>query len=166
MKYKKAAGFFVALLALFVVLIAAVPEGMPEPVTVAGRVIDGDTLEVNGKSVRLLGVDAAEKSKCFYEEAKQELARLTLDQPVRLESDPLNNDTDEYGRLLRYVYLPDGTLINAQLISNGFARHLSWFPIEQNGYFAKLESEAREKDLGLWEVCGENSEEVVIFHGF
>ena len=109
------------------------------------KVIDGDTLEVKineiNHIVRLLGVDASEtefdddirttKRECFSLEARDELRRLTLNEKVRLENDPLNKNTDNYGRLLRYVYLSDGTLINHKLIEDGFARNLSFFPILQ-----------------------------------
>jgi micrococcal nuclease len=163
MKHKKWLALAVALLAVFLIFAAAAPEGMrggpasdgavPPPEAAATRIIDGDTLEAGGRSVRLLGVDAPERGRCFYEEARQELARLVLGQALRLEGDPLNDDADEYGRLLRYVYLPDGTLVNARLIAGGFARHLSWFPIEENERFAELEDATRENQLGLWAAC-------------
>lgn len=155
------------LAAMFSIILAAVlfvAFPLPEPAlaptpeadeAMAGvdRVIDGDTLEADGRAIRLLGVDAPEKDRCFYAEARAELERLVLGQTIRLESDPLNADTDEYGRLLRYAYLPDGSLVNARLVAGGFARHLSWFPIERNEEFAALETAAREKAAGLWASC-------------
>ena len=117
------------------------------------RVIDGDTLETSIGTVRLLGVDAPELGECFYEEAKSELSLLALGELVRLESDPLNEDRDEYGRFLRYIYLEDGILVNGDLIEQGFAEYLSWFPIQKSDTFAELETEAREAGKGLWAAC-------------
>ena len=131
------------------------------------NIIDGDTLEVKigttKQTVRLLGVDAAEtefnddirttKRECFSLEARDELKRLTLNKKVTLENDPLNENIDDYGRILRYVYLFDGTFINQKLIEGGFARHLSFFPITKNKDFAFLESAAQSQNLGLWNAC-------------
>ncbi len=120
------------------------------------RVIDGDTIEVGTanktQSVRLLGVDAPEQYRCFAEESSIFLSEHILGKQVTLFADPLNEDTDDYGRLLRYVYLNDA-LINAQIIEQGFARHLSSFPIIQNENFSELEKEAEENDFGLWGEC-------------
>ena len=131
------------------------------------KIIDGDTLEVKineiNHVVRLLGVDASEtefdddirttKRECFSLEARDELRRLTLNKKVRLENDPLNKNTDNYGRLLRYVYLSDGTLVNQKLIEDGFARHLSFFPLTKNENFAQLQSSAQSQNFGLWSAC-------------
>ena len=129
------------------------------------RVIDGDTLEVSREiqkednkeeRIRLLGIDAPEVGKCFSQEAEDELSRLVSSERaarIILEGDSLNENADQYGRSLRYVYLDDGTLVNAELLKYGFARHLSWFPIEMNEYFAELEAEAKAKNLGLWSAC-------------
>lgn len=117
------------------------------------RVIDGDTVQTTLGTVRLLGIDAPEFGRCFYAEAKDELTKLVNGKEVSLVSDSLNEDVDKYDRLLRYVYLVDGTSVNQILISTGYARHLSWFPIEQNENFANLEKTAKKAKLGLWQEC-------------
>ena len=79
------------------------PEPEPEPALyLVSRVIDGDTLELaNGQSVRVVGIDTPEEGDCGYPEATSTLQQLVLGERVRLgESD---EDTDRYGRLLRYV---------------------------------------------------------------
>lgn len=66
------------------------------------RVIDGDTLELgDGRTVRLVGIDAPEREECGYDQASAALADLVLRQRVRLAAS--DEDTDQYGRLLRYV---------------------------------------------------------------
>jgi endonuclease YncB( thermonuclease family) len=67
------------------------------------RVIDGDTIVTSAGTVRLIGIDAPEKSDCGYEEAKQELTTLVEGKTVDLVTDPSQDDRDKYGRYLRYV---------------------------------------------------------------
>jgi len=67
------------------------------------KVIDGDTIEISsGATVRLICIDAPEIEEPFYEEAKQKTTDLLLNKEVCLEKDV--SDTDQDGRLLRYVY--------------------------------------------------------------
>jgi len=67
------------------------------------KVIDGDTIIIaGGTHVRLLGIDADEKGAPCYEAARQQLENLILSQTVILESD--QQDVDQYGRKLRYVF--------------------------------------------------------------
>ncbi len=168
-------GLLVFVLIFFVSQKAYAPEApiVAEQFTEAEviSVIDGDTVLVvfddnkvrSGDSVRLLGVDAPElefddndrntKRECYAEESKKALEKMVLAKTVRLEPDPLNKDTDEYGRLLRYIYLENDTLVNQKLIEEGATRHLSWFEIEKNEEFAKTENTARSQGLGLWAVC-------------
>lgn len=70
---------------------------------VISRVIDGDTVETaDGETVRLAGIDTPERGECGYKEAKSELERLVLDQPVTLIPAG-DDDRDKYDRLIRYV---------------------------------------------------------------
>jgi micrococcal nuclease len=72
--------------------------------TVATRVIDGDTIVVEGgETIRLLGIDTDEKNYPCYEAARRRLEDLVLGKAVTLE--PSLSDTDRYGRLLRYVFV-------------------------------------------------------------
>lgn len=92
------------------------------------RVIDGDTIEVKieGKTevVRLIGIDAPEmdeKTKQKAIESKQYLENLLKNQKIYLEKDETQNDRDIYQRMLRYVFLEDGTLINKKMIEANMA---------------------------------------------
>jgi micrococcal nuclease len=104
----------------------AKPQGPPREAAVV-RVIDGDSLVLEGGlQVRVLGIDAPEMGKNGHPpdflayKARQFLADLTLGKLVRCEYDRLRYD--HYGRLLAYLFLPDGTFINAALVRQGLAR--------------------------------------------
>jgi endonuclease YncB( thermonuclease family) len=66
------------------------------------RVIDGDTIELgNGQGVRVVGIDTPERGECGFDAATANMERLVLGKRVRLTMS--DEDTDRYGRLLRYV---------------------------------------------------------------
>lgn len=116
-------------------------------------VIDGDTVDVdlNGElyRVRYIGVDTPERGDFYYAEAQSANADLVLDQEVILVIDV--SETDQFGRLLRYVYLTDGTFVNAELVRQGYARQSTFPPdVAQADTFSQLEQEAREAGVGLW----------------
>jgi micrococcal nuclease len=85
--------------------------GPTQPGTTEGgtvtNVVDGDTLDVTTAAsstvrVRLVGIDTPERGQCGYTEATSALAGLTLNRAVSLLPGA-RDDTDRYGRLLRYV---------------------------------------------------------------
>lgn len=127
------------------------------------EVSDGDTFNImmNGRSerVRMIGVDTPELHhpekpvQCFAEAAKQFTARLIGGQQVRLEADHLDDNRDLYGRLLRYVYLTDGRLVNAEIIKEGYGFAYTRFPHVKSEELQVLESEARLQQRGLWSGC-------------
>ncbi|MCL4870518.1 MAG: thermonuclease family protein [Anaerolineae bacterium] len=142
---------------------ATVPPGDTAQVT---SVIDGDTIEVRlggaaAYRVRYIGVDTPERGDFYYQEAKTANENLVLNQEVILVKDV--SETDRFGRLLRYVYLPDGTFVNAELVSQGYARQATFPPdVAQADYFGQLERTARETGQGLWGdvapcTCSKNS---------
>ncbi len=82
------------------------------------RIIDGDTFELSsGDIIRLICVDAPEIGKQGADEAAIFLSSLILNKEVRLESDI--DDKDDYGRLLRYVYI-DELFVNKEIVSQGY----------------------------------------------
>ncbi len=123
------------------------------------RVIDGDTFELdNGEKVRLIGVDAPESVdprrtiECFGTEASQHLATLLTGKNVRLEKDV--SETDRYNRLLRYVYLEDGTFVNLSIVQSGYAVAATYPPdIKYSSRFVEAEQHARINKNGLWAKC-------------
>ena len=73
---------------------------------------------------------------------------------VKLEYDVSRKD--QYGRTLAYVYLQDGTFVNAELVKNGYAMVMTVPPnVKFADEFAKLQQEARENNRGLWGVTEE-----------
>jgi endonuclease YncB( thermonuclease family) len=127
-----------------------VPPGQQAAVT---HITDGDTIEVeiDGRvyDVRYIGIDTPERDEPFYEEARQANLQLVEGKTVTLVKDV--SETDEFGRLLRYVYLPDGTFVNAELIRQGLARVVTFPPdVAMIDYLVELQKEAREKKRGLW----------------
>lgn len=127
------------------------------------RFEDGDTITVdmNGTNerVRMIGVDTPETQdprvpvQCFGKAASQFTADLIGTNPVRLEADPTNTNRDRYDRLLRYVYLPDNRLVNAEIIKAGYGFAYTLFPFEKSEEFKAYERQAREQNLGLWGSC-------------
>jgi endonuclease YncB( thermonuclease family) len=131
-------------------LFATVPAGETATVT---DVIDGDTIEVtlNGASsrVRYIGMDTPERGDPYFSEATQANSNLVAGQTVILVKDV--SETDRYGRLLRYVYLPDGTFVNAELVRLGYAQVATFPPdVRYVDLYISLEQEARNAGSGLW----------------
>lgn len=126
-------------------------------------IIDGDTIQVNMngviEKVRLIGVDTPETHdprkpvQCFGQAASEFTKSLIGDNHVRLEVDPLDTNRDRYDRLLRYVYLPDGRLVNRELIANGYGFAYIGFPFEKSDEFSQLQQDAEDNNLGLWSNC-------------
>lgn len=126
------------------------PEG---ETAVVLNVIDGDTIDVtlNGREYRLryIGVDTPERDEPYYAEATEANRQMVAGQTVILVQDV--SETDSYGRLLRYVYLPDGRFVNAELLRQGMARLVTFPPdVAQQAYFGQLQEAARAANRGLW----------------
>ena len=125
------------------------------------RVVDGDTLavEMNGKSVkvRLIGLDTPETVdprkpvQCFGKEASAKAKELLTGKSIRLEKDASQGEYDKYGRLLAYVYLPDGTLFNKYMIAEGYGHEYTYnLPYKYQKEFKAAEVRARTEKKGLW----------------
>ena len=120
------------------------------------NIVDGDTIdvEIDGEEfrVRYIGINTPEIAhgdepgeRCGSN-ATTANARLVEDQEVRLERDV--SDTDQYGRLLRYVYVGD-IFVNEELVRLGFAEVVKYEPdIREYENFLALEQEAAAAPLG------------------
>jgi micrococcal nuclease len=150
----------VPLLACAALLPACVGAAEGTPVQVL-EVHDGDTIRValpGGKheTVRIIGVDAPEIEGPYREEefggqaATAFAKRLIGLGPVALERDATDDDRDKYGRLLRYVRLPDGRDAGAEIIAAGYARAYRRFHYARRESYLALERQARDAHRGLW----------------
>jgi micrococcal nuclease len=127
------------------------------------RVVDGDTIVVSpNEKVRLIGVDTPEtvhpkkSAACFGKEAKQFTRDAVEGKTIRLVLDKVNTKRrhrDRYGRTLAYAYLADGTMLNAELIRQGYAHAYTRFPFRYLVEFRQIERAARTEALGLWSSC-------------
>lgn len=124
------------------------------------RVVDGDTLQVRvagrAEKVRLIGVDTPESVdprrpvQRFGKEAAEFTRRLASGRTVRLRGEDGTPGRDKYNRLLRYVFLPDGRLLNAEIIRLGYGHAYLRYPFSRMKEFRAYERQAREQGLGLW----------------
>ena len=125
------------------------------------RIVDGDTFVVirNGsrETVRMIGIDTPEVAhprksvECFGREASERATALLSGARVRLELDPTQGERDRHGRILAYVFLRDGTLVNRLLVEEGYAREYTYrAPYAYQTNFRAMEARARFGEKGLW----------------
>jgi len=120
------------------------------------RVVDGDTIVVEGiGKVRLIGVDTPETVhprkpvEHYGKEASNFTKRMVEGKKVRLEYDWQKKD--KYRRTLAYVYLRDGTFLNAEIVKQGYGYAYTKYPFKYLDQFREYEKEARENKRGLWQ---------------
>ncbi len=113
------------------------------------RVIDGDTIELaDGNHVRYLGIDTPEVGEAYSSEATSRNKELVEGKVVELQQG--KRDQDEYGRLLRYVYV-NGVFVNAELVAQGYAKAYIFDPDERySQVLVQLEQYAKMRQCGLW----------------
>lgn len=154
--------------------LARPPEGIPDGAQagVVEKVVDGDTIWVRidepggpllagaTHKIRLLEIDTPETVdpsrpvQCGGPQATAFAERmLPVGSTVYLVAD--REDTDRYGRFLRYVWTADGEFYNLQAVATGHARAVLYEP--NDAYIDLLrgaEADARAAGLGLWgEYC-------------
>jgi micrococcal nuclease len=137
------------------------------------HVVDGDTLKVEyqgrAERIRLIGIDTPEsapnsKARRNARRSRQKIKAIirlgqeaktyvqTLVRPgdsLRLEFDA--ERLDAYGRLLAYVYLPDGRMLNEVIIRSGYAQPLTIPPnLKYQALFLDACRKARDEHAGLW----------------
>lgn len=128
---------------------------------VVTKVIDGDTImvDIGGtvETVRLIGVDTPETVdprkpvQCFGKEASIMMKQLVEGKNVILETDSTQDNKDKYNRLLRYVYLEDGILVNKKIIEDGFGFEYTYrIPYKFQSEFKGAQKMAEVDKSGLW----------------
>lgn len=142
---------------------------LPTPVSVAlppctwalvERVVDGDTVVVaygeRSERVRYIGVDTPETVapgtpvQAFGPQASARNKQLVEGKQVCLERDV--SERDRFGRLLRYAWLPDGTMVNEALVEAGLATVVT-FPPDVKYHRERLlpaQASARDAGRGIW----------------
>jgi len=128
------------------------------------EIVDGDTITINGSTrVRLLGIDAPETDECYFSESKEALSNLIEGEYVRLEKDI--SGIDNFGRLLRYIFLPQGDAMDDIFVDNymtkqGFA---DISEVSQNKRYRDIlisgRNEAVTMNRGMWSACEQELEE-------
>jgi micrococcal nuclease len=113
----------------------------------------------------MIGIDTPETHRpgspvqCYGPEASAYTKQLIGNNRVRLQADPLDTNRDRYNRLLRYVYLPDGRLVETELINNGYAFAYTQFPFEKKAEFSADQEAAKSANKGLWAACQVRTED-------
>lgn len=128
------------------------------------RVIDGDTLDIDAPDgdhpttrLRLWGVDTPEMARRdppkpaepFAQQATDMTRRLAQGQDVRLTLED-HRTRGDFGRLLAFVELPDGTLLNEALIRAGLSPADDRWSHRYLDRFYEAQREAKEAKVGLW----------------
>lgn len=133
----------------------------PYPVV---RVVDGDTIRVDRDGeeivVRFIGINTPETVapnrpiECFGPEASARTKELLAGANVWLEYDEVSGLTDKYDRTLAYVWTSPDTMLNEQLVREGYAEEYTYsdgFRWQQ--VLEQAERDARERNVGLWAAC-------------
>ena len=139
------------------------------------RIVDGDTIWVrvddaieggsmpaNATKVRLLEIDAPEATstrECGGNMATAFVRKTTpVGTEVWLQADV--EDTDRYGRFLRYVWLDDRRMLNRLLARRGWAEAVLYEPNDLHWRRMRAaERKARTKGRGVWgELCAPEPE--------
>ncbi len=122
---------------------------------------DGDTIELKfifdgkkaglrqGKPVRIrfLHINSPERGKPFYKVAKQYTSERCFRKIVTIKH---TGEFDRYGRLLGEVVLPNGSVLNKELVKKGLAIHFKKY--SNSVEYANLEIDAQKKKLGIWSI--------------
>ena len=132
-------------------------------------VTDGDTIKVNidgmTKTLRIIGLDTPETVdptkpvQCYGPESSAKARELLNGKSVKLESDPTQGELDKYNRLLRYVFLTDGTDYGKLMISQGFAHEYTYkTAYKYQADYKAAESAAKATGLGFWSASSCNGD--------
>ena len=146
---------------LFLIFIGMSRSSVAQDEVKVRWVIDGDTIILtDGRHVRYIGINTPEiehehqKAEPYGYQAKKYNEKLVFSKTVRLQFDKERHD--HFGRLLAYVFLPDGTFINKAMIAQGYAYLL---PQKPNIMYAKIllqaQREAMSAKKGMWREIAE-----------
>lgn len=131
------------------------PDGVSYQVL---KVVDGDTVHVlvdgQDETVRIIGIDTPETDECWGSEATDAATSLLEGTSVGLVADPTQADRDRYGRLLRYVVLPDGTDFGLRMIGDGNADEYTYDDAySRQQEYRDADAAAADVGRGKWNVA-------------
>lgn len=134
-------------------------------------VIDGDTVKMGDKTLRLSFIDTPEsKSNARAKDKVNSCTGMTLNTMVKggvLSKDYLKSllkrgkqykydvtDKDRYGRFVALIYLDNKTTVNELLVKNGYATPFYKYikDSKTSSYYSKLYRYAKSNNLGLFKV--------------
>jgi micrococcal nuclease len=124
-------------------------------------VVDASTITVTidgvDEVVKLIGINTPELSNsdrnglCMTNEAMKRLRKLVLQQSVKIETDRTQGTRDAYGRVLAYIYLKDGQMVNRKMIAEGYAYEYTYLlPYKHQKDFKNVQNIAKASSRGLW----------------
>jgi micrococcal nuclease len=136
---------------LLVLMLFLVPQA--DLKTVNGEVVqvqNGDTFTLKTDrdklyKVRLADIDAPEMRQPFGRAAQRLVMDLAMEKIVRVNY----IYKDKYKRLIGEVFLPDGKLLNEEMLKSGLAWHYR-VKHPHSSFLEKLEYKAWKKHVGLW----------------
>jgi len=160
------------LLLIVLVLISTIPSYAQQTTTVT-RIVDGDTLKIsyNGQeeSIRLIGIDTPESriNKKTKKDAKRggkdiktiiamgkraaEYVKSLVKQGDLITIELDVQERDRYGRLLGYVYLSNGKMLNEEIVKAGYAVIMTIPPdVKYKDRFLTAYQDAKDGKRGLW----------------
>src|SRR3989344_747480 len=126
------------------------------------KVVDGDTVTVSfsgkNETIRIIGintpetVDPRKSVECFGQKASDKAKEQLNGKTVQLEADATQGERDKYNRLLRFVWLDNGTVdFGAVMIQEGYAYEYTYStPYTYQTKYKELQKEAEQNKRGLW----------------
>lgn len=133
------------------------PANTNEVLKGSAYVVDGDTITISKRQIRLFGIDAPEMNHPFGKKAKWALVALCKGQTVRAEVIA----SDDHGRSVAKCTLPDGRDLSAEMVRQGLA--IDW-PKYSNGAYSALEPDGVRKKL--WLATARQKGHMHIWHKF
>ncbi len=153
--------------------IQTIIDGDTALLAAGGGAMTPDSKPVAGEHVRFLGINAPEiahapdPAECYGDLAKADardqfagrIVTLSYDlkagctPPIAAAQAENCNLRDVYGRLLAYLVLEDGSVVQEKLLARGDACSFRRYPHRDTAKYNQLEQTARSANVGLWSSC-------------